>query len=245
MIKSMEKMINILSLFTINRTSLSIKEIKEELDIPKSTIFRILYTLEEHGYIKKNDATHEYSIGHEFFRLGSIYHANLNYRSVAIPLMQSLMEETLETVELNILDGINRVCIEKIDSPMDVRNFVQVGQRKTAYLGASGKVMLAFLSEEEQKQIYREIEALDLLDIDQFKNELSEIRKAGYAITQGERIIGLYSIATPILGPNGKLIAGLTLAGPIQRLSEERVAFLIAKCVQTAKKISKQLGYYE
>ena len=245
MIKSMEKMIHILDLFSIDRPTLSIKEIQKELELPKSTIFRILNTLERHHFIHKNEATHIYSLGYQFFRLGSIYQTNLDYRHVSLPLMRSLMEETHETVELNILDGINRVCIEKIDSPMDVRNFVRVGERQSAYLGASGKVMLAYLGDEELEEAYKEIEALDLLDMELFKKELSDIKKVGYAITQGERIIGTYAIAAPILGVNGKLVAGLTLAGPIQRLSEERVAFLKAKCMQTARKISRQLGYYE
>lgn len=245
MIKSMDKMVNILSLFSLEKTSLSIKEIQQELNIPKSTIFRILNTLEQHQYIHKNEATHQYSLGYQFFRLGSIYQSNLDYRNVALPQMQLLMEETQETVELNILDGIYRVCIEKIDSPLDVRNFVRVGERKAAYLGASGKVMLAHLPEVEMESMLKKIEALDLLDIDHFRKEFEEIKKLGYAITYGERIIGTYAIAAPILGQGGKLVAGLTLAGPIQRLSEERIAFLKAKCLRAASRISKYLGYDE
>lgn len=245
MIKSMEKMIQILGMFSIDKTTLSIKEIQEELKFPKSTIFRILATLEHHSYIQRNIATHEYSIGHQFFRLGSIYQSNLDYRRVALPEMQKLMEETQETVELNILDGINRVCIEKIDSPLDVRNFVRVGERKSAYIGASGKVMLAFLSDEEKVKVYKEVQDLNVVDMKRFKEELQAIKTAGYAFTQGERIVGTYAIAAPILGPNGNLIAGITLAGPIQRLSEERSAQLKAQCVQTAKKISTFLGYYD
>lgn len=243
--KSMEKMIQILGLFSIDRPKLTIKEVQEELKIPKSTIFRILDTLEQYQFIQRNEVTHDYSLGYQFFRLGSIYQLNLNFRDVALPQMRLLMEETQETVELNILNGIHRVCVEKIDSPLDVRNFVRVGERKPAYLGASGKVMLAFLSDEELEEVYKEVQALDLFDMGQFKKELHEIKMNGYAITQGERIIGTYAIAAPILGPSGKLIAGLTLAGPLQRLSEERAALLKARCIQSAKRISTQLGYFD
>lgn len=239
-------MIQILSIFSIDRPSLTIKDIQDELDMPKSTIFRILNTLEQHQYIQRNDETHVYSLGYEFFRLGSIYQLNLDYRRVALPHMYDLMEETEETVELNILIGINRVCVEKIDSPHDVRNFVRVGERSPAYSGASGKVMLAFLNDKELVEIFKKLKSQNIdIDINQLKKELQEIRKLGYAITRGERIYGSYAIAAPILGPNGKLIAGLTIAGPLQRLSEEREAFLTVKCIQAAKKISKYLGYYE
>ena len=243
MIKSIEKMTQILNLFSIDRPKLLIKEIQEELKMPKSTVFRILDTLEQTNFIQRNEATHEYSLGFQLFRLGSVYQMNLDYRRIALPHMRELMEETKETVELNILDGSNRICIEKIDSPLDVRNFVRVGERKPAYLGASGKVMLAFLPEEELEIILKSVEELNIISISELKRELQEIRVTGYAITQGERILGTYSIAAPILGVQGQLIAGINLAGPLQRLTEERVALLKARCMQTASKISQLMGY--
>ncbi|MDN4491990.1 IclR family transcriptional regulator [Ureibacillus aquaedulcis] len=245
MIKSMEKMIEILSLYSSDCTQLSIKEIQDELNMPKSTVFRILNTLEAHGYIHKNDDTHLYALGYQFFRLGSIYQSNLDYRRVALPEMKKLMEDTKETVELNILDGSSRVCIEKIDSPLDVRSFVRVGERKQAYLGASGKVLLAFLSDEEQQIVLKQIQSEEKINIKKLKDELVEIRSNGYAFTQGERIVGSFAIATPILGVNGTLVAGLTIAGPLQRLSEERISVLKTELIKTAKTISNYLGYFE
>lgn len=243
MIKSVEKATMILNLFSIDRPTLLIKEIQEELKMPKSTVFRLLDTLEQTNFIQRNEATHEYTLGFQVFRLGSIFQSNLDYRKVALPHMQALMEETKETVELNIIDGINRVCIEKIDSPLDVRNFVRVGERKPAYLGASGKVMLAFLPQNELEVILQEVAALNIINMEDLKKELKEIQQTGYAITHGERILGTYSIAAPILGVNGQLVAGINLAGPIQRLTEERTALLKARCIQTAQRISQYMGY--
>ena len=243
MIKSIDEMTHILSLFTFDRPVLSLKEIQEEVKMPKSTIFRILDTLEQSDFIQKNRKTHEYSLGYQVFRLGNVYQQHLDYRKVSIPHMEQLMEETKETVELNILDGIHRICIEKIDSPLDVRNFVKVGERKPAYLGAAGKVMLAFLPPGELDQRLTEIESLNIIDIRNLEKELLEIQQTGYAITQGERILGTYSIAAPIFAANGELVAGLNIAGPLQRLTEERVALLKARCMQTAEKISIRLGY--
>lgn len=243
MIKSIDKMAHILSLFTFERPVLSLKEIQEETKMPKSTIFRILETLEHNDFIQKNSKTHEYSLGYQVFRLGNVYQQGLDYRKVALPHMEQLMDETKETVELNILDGIYRICIEKIDSPLDVRNFVKVGERKPAYLGAAGKVMLAFLPHEELEKRLVEIEEQNIVNIRVLEKELLEIQQTGYAITTGERILGTYSIAAPILGAKGELVAGLNIAGPLQRLTEERVALLKARCIQTAEKISIRLGY--
>lgn len=236
-------MIHILSLFSMNCTSLSISEIQTELGYPKSTIFRILSTLEKYNYIKKNPDNHRYSLGFQFFRLGSIVQSEFDFRQVALPVMKQLVNETNETVELNIVDGSSRICIEKVDSPLDVRNFVRIGERKPLYAGASGKVLLAFLPPDEREKILDNLRASDI-DIDKLKEELAEIREKGYKVTKGERVAGSFAIACPIFDYTSELVAGLTIAGPIQRLTKEHEALLIEKLKVAATKINEQLGYF-
>lgn len=236
-------MIQILSLFSMNRTSLSISEIQAELGYPKSTVFRILSTLEKYNYVKKNPDNHRYSLGFQFFRLGSIVQSEFDFRQAALPIMKQLVDETNETVELNIVDGSSRICIEKVDSPLDVRNFVRIGERKPLYLGASGKVLLAFLSKNEQEKVFEELRSNDI-DIDKLKKELEDIRKNGYKVTKAERVAGSFAIACPIFDYTGEMVAGLTIAGPIQRLTKEHETLLIKKLIVAAKKISEELGYF-
>src|SRR5690625_4502964 len=153
MIKSFERMFAILSMFSMDRTSLSISEIEKELGYPKSTIFRILNSLIEGDFIEQDPDTHRYLIGMQFFRLGSIFQSQLDLRNVSLPVMKQLSKESQETIELNIVDETNRFCIEKIDSPLAVRNFVQIGDRHPLHLGASGKSLLAFVEQKEQEKI--------------------------------------------------------------------------------------------
>lgn len=243
--KAFEKMFNILALFSMERTSLSISEIQAELNYPKSTIFRILNTLEKHNYIERNPDNHRYSLGFNFFRLGSIVQSQMDFRKVALPYMRKLVEQTSETVELNILDELSRVCVEKVDSPLDVRNFVRIGERKPLHRGASGKVLLAFHNMEEVEEILDQLEEQD----EEFQKkdllkQLTEIREKGFYVSKGERVPGSFAVAAPILGQNGELVASLTIAGPIQRLTDQREQELIDKLIDCAKTISSHLGYF-
>lgn len=241
--KSFEKMFNILSLYSMDRTSLSISEIQEALQYPKSTIFRILNTLEKNNYVERNPDNHRYSLGINFFRLGSIVQSQLDFRKVSLPIMKRLVEETNETVELNIIDGLNRVCIEKVDSPLDVRNFVRIGERKTLHLGASGKVLMAFLEKAEQNRIADNLVLDTEIDKERLLNSLEDIRKQGYACTRGERVPGSFAVAAPLFDKDGQMIASLTIAGPIQRLSDEREKELLQILLKASREISQNLGY--
>lgn len=238
-------MFAILSLFSMDRTSLAISEIEEELSFPKSTVFRILNTLENGEFIIKNQENHRYSLGHQFFRLGSIYQSQLDFRSVALPIMRELAAKSSETIELNIMDGLSRVCIEKIDSTLTVRNFVRVGEQQPIHLGASGKILLAFTNNEEKERVLSVLgKELGRKEQD-LREDLVSAYEKGYAFTKGERVSGSFAIAAPLFDVSGESIASLTLAGPIQRLSEERENILIQLLTKSAKEISKRLGYLQ
>ncbi|MDQ0184503.1 IclR family transcriptional regulator [Cytobacillus kochii] len=244
--KIIEKMAKILSLYSMNRTSLSISEVQEELGYPKSTVFRILNALEEFDYIERNKDTHRYSLGVNFFRLGSIVQSQLDFRHVAIPIMKKMVEETSETVELNIKDDLNRVCVEKVDSPQDVRNFVRIGERKPLHLGASGKVLIAFEKETDREKTLDNLAMQNsLIPIQALREELNQINQRGFCVTKGERVPGSFAIAAPIFDQNKEMVASLTIAGPIQRLTPEHEEELIAKINEGARQISNNLGYFE
>lgn len=244
MMKSFERMFAILSMFSMDRTSLSISEIEKELGYPKSTIFRILNSLIKGDFIEQDPDTHRYLIGMQFFRLGSIFQSQLDLRNVSLPVMKQLSKDSLETIELNIIDETNRFCIEKIDSPLAVRNFVQVGDRHSLHLGASGKTLLAFVDQEKQDELLSRLSEKYDINTIELRKDLQETKEKGYAFTRGERVIGSFAVSAPILDGEGTLMATLTLAGPIQRLSEEREGKLVQLLTASAKKISERFGYF-
>ncbi len=244
MIKSFERMFSILGMFTMDTPSLSISEIERELNYPKSTIFRILNTLIKADYIVQNPDTHRYSLGMQFFRLGSIFQSQLDLRNISLPVMKQLAKDSLETVELNIIDETSRFCIEKIDSPLTVRNFVQIGDRHPLHLGASGKCLLAFLNLDIQNHLLMRLGEQYDVKIQGLKEDLKRIRNKGYAFTKGERVVGSFAVSAPLYDEGGGLIASITLSGPIQRLNGERENELINLLTNSATIISQSFGNF-
>ena len=241
-IKSVEKLLRILNCFSLDKKEWSIKELHEETGFNKSTIYRLLVTLEQHGYMEQNPVNQKYYLGFRFFHLGSIVQNSMDLRQAALPVMKRLAEETKETIELNIIDQNQRICIEKVDSPETVRNFVRVGERNPLHLGASGKILLAHLDKESQRDILRQY-GLDEATQDSLLQELDEIRKEGYVVTRGERVPGSFAVAVPIWDHTGQVVAGLTMAGPIQRLGDALLNDTIGKVKQAGMEISERFGY--
>ncbi|UTR12054.1 IclR family transcriptional regulator [Evansella sp. LMS18] len=241
-VKSIDKLFDILECFLDGQDELTITEIRQKTSFPKSTIFRLLATLEDRNYIKKDSATHRYSLGFKFFHLGSRVQNSLEVRKIALPEMQNLAQKTHETIGLNIVEGLGRICIEKIDSPHKVRNYVRLGSSNPLTKGASGKLLLAFLPLERQK------EALDQLagspeERDSLEQEIEQIHQNGYSLTKEERIQGSFSISAPLYDYSNQVIAGLSIAGPTQRLTPDYQKDLVKFLRESANDISEQLGY--
>ncbi|MFT9846205.1 IclR family transcriptional regulator [Aneurinibacillus sp. REN35] len=242
-VKSLEKTLDILESFSLDEPVLTLTSIQRKTGLPKSTVFRLLHTLEKRKYIQQNDTTQKYELGFKFFTLGSIVQNAFNLREIALSVMRELMEKTDETIELNILEGGQRVCIEKVDSPHTVRNFVRIGEQHEIHQGASGKVLFAHVSEAERIRL---LDRLPLVGDAKAKlaEELMRIKKEGVCVTREERMKGSFAIAAPIFDYTGAAIAGLTLAGPIQRLTENNSGPMIAETIHAARLISERMGYY-
>lgn len=239
--QSIERMIQIIECFSEDKPELSIKEIVEQTKLHKSTIFRILTTLEKYNYIQKNEESHKYSLGFNFFRIGSIVLNHFDIRKLALPYMKQLSKETNEAISLNVIDNFERVCIEKVDSPITVINFVRIGHSNPLYRGASGKCLLAFWSKSKQEQYFDKLH-LEQKELEKLKEEIQHIRKQMYSISIEERSQGNFAISAPILDFNKKIISALTITGPLQRFNKEKYLKLLKSATL---KISSSLGYQE
>lgn len=227
--------------FSVEEQELSISELAEKLCLPKSTISRLLGTLRHKNFIDQDIHTQRYRLGFRLYDLGNVYAAGMDLRKLAYPLMKELNRATSETVNLNIVDRGERVCIEKIESPHPVRNFVRVGERNSLCYGAAGKVLLAFLPNAEIGELVGR-ENLAVEAEAELLRELKKIRQDGYCITVGNRVEGWLAISAPIFDSAGLLIAGLSLSGPIERLIT-RTEGLTEQLLRTTEMISWRMGY--
>lgn len=243
-VQSVERALMIMECFTLEEPQQSLGVLAAQTNLSKSTVYRLLHTLVKCGYIKQDNLTQKYSLSFKLFRLGSVVAGNISLREAAFPMMQRLSEEISETINLNIIESDQRVCIEKIESSEQIRNIVKVGQRNALWIGASGKVLLANLEESERKRILEDAKKFHTLTFeeDELTRELEMICKQGFVLTVDERLRGAFAIASPIFDHIGKLIGGITAAGPIHRLSQERKSFIINQVKYSAYKISEALG---
>ncbi|MFT9846195.1 IclR family transcriptional regulator [Aneurinibacillus sp. REN35] len=241
-VKSIEKVLSVVECFSFDQMELSISDIQRKTGYPKSTIFRLLATLEKRHYIEQDKESQKYRLGHMFFRLGAIVQEQFDLRKIALSVMRELAVTTNETVTLNTFDDTKRICIERVDSPERVRNFVRIGERNSLCRGATGKTMLAFLNEREQMRIM-DAEAEYIDDRGRLEQELHEIRQHGYGITRGDRIQGSFAVSAPIFDHSAQLLGTLSIAGPVQRLNEEHERFLITTVLEASRNISEKLGY--
>ncbi|WP_134704236.1 IclR family transcriptional regulator [Ammoniphilus sp. YIM 78166] len=243
-VQSVERAMRIMECFTLEKPQQTLGELAAQTNLSKSTVYRLLSTLEGIGYIKQDDLTQKYSLGFKVFFLGSVVTGNLSLRETALPFMRKLGEEISETVDLNIIEGGQRVCIEMVESSEQIRNIVKVGQRNALWVGASGRVLLANLEAAERQNILQEAVRQNQLDMDQsvLEEKLDLIRTKGYAISIDERVKGSFAIASPIFTHEGKLAGGVTAAGPIHRLSGDQTPFVIQQVMHTAYQISQAMG---
>ncbi|MHB1653151.1 MAG: IclR family transcriptional regulator [Desulfitobacteriaceae bacterium] len=247
-IQSVEKALEILKCFSIKTPELGVSELASRLGLYKSTVHRMIKTLEDQNFIVQNVQNQKYRLGFILFDLGRAVVSNLEVRNVALPYMQDLSVLTKETVTLNIVDNDERVCIEKVESTSSVRDFVQIGLRNPLFIASSGKLLLAYFPFNERERLISEknlgvtVQGR-LIETKALHEELELIVKNGYSFSTNERCIGTSSLAVPIRNNEGTVIAALSVSGPESRFTVENIDFLISKTWATAEKISQCLGW--
>ncbi|MBX6353615.1 MAG: IclR family transcriptional regulator [Thermoflavifilum sp.] len=240
--QSIDRVAGILDCFSADVTDLTLGEIAERTNLPKPTVYRLLSAMRKHRWIEQDERTGMYRLGFRLVTLGAMVPGQMNLRQSALPVMTRLAESTKETVNLNVIDGNERVCVELVEGSHAIRHFVKLGTRNSLISGASGKVLLAYMSPVRRDEILRTIYARDTLDMTHLQQELEHIRQQGYAVTYGNRVPGACGISAPLFDRTGCLIAGLTVSGPIERI-REREATIVAQLLEAAAEISARLGY--
>lgn len=229
-VRAVERALDLLECFSKNKSEIGLSELARMLMLPKATVFRIANTLEDKGYLFQDPERQAYRLGPKAAALGNAFLTNLDYRVIALPLMKNLRDEMQETVSLYIsVENQYRMCVQRVESPHILRQFINIGDRLPLNRGSAGKLLIAF-----QKL------AVDLDGLE--PAEIIKIHKQGYATSFEERERGLASISAPVFDNRGETIASLTVSGPAFRFSaneQER----IKKTVETAQQISFRLGY--
>lgn len=242
-IKTVTKTIELLEYLCLENNSIGVREASRILEMPKSTIQRILNSLLAKEIVDFDTVSQNYSLGNGMMRLFAPYLGKNNLFMVSQEFMDKLRDEVGETVGLHTHVNGRQMLIHQSESKQELKWSLIPGKIYPINAGASGKILLAFMSPEQYekakpyfgKVTERSPSEQELLE------ELERIRKDGYSVSRGEFSIGEMGIAVPIM-KSGKILASLSIYGPESRINEKDFNWIIHRLNYTAEMISRYLG---
>jgi IclR family KDG regulon transcriptional repressor len=183
-ITALQRGLRLLQLFSASSQGLTAKQVAERSHLPVSTVHRFLANLESTGFL--NCSGNVYHLGIACFAIGQAALAQLDIRRVSLPYLQELNQQTRETVHLTVRHGASAVYVEKLDSTEQLRIYSRIGATVPLYCTAVGKIMLAYMSDEQQKQQLLQLSLKRYTpntvgNLQQLEAELHRVRKNGYA----------------------------------------------------------------
>ncbi|PWB56249.1 MAG: IclR family transcriptional regulator [Anaerolineales bacterium] len=245
-VRAVERALDILLCFRTDRSSLSLTEIAEQVGMNKSTIHRLLATLESKHFIIRDKATGMYQLGYLFVELASIILQDLDLRQLAKPYLQQLSDRSGETVDLAILSDGHVVYLQVIESTQRVKIAAAVGERLPATCTATGKAFLAYLPESQVRQILDQDSTRyterTLTSLEKLLANLRETRTRGFSISEQEYEIEINAVAAPIMDANGSPVAVIAIVGPSYRMPPERLQSLGQLLKETTDALSREVG---
>lgn len=234
-VRSVQRALDILSLLTEERPQVTVREIVSETGLPKTTVLRIVQTLEQNGLLWA--ASSGYTAGPGLWRWAHLARGSWELPPETRRLMRDLGLRQRETVNLYMLRDIHRVCVAQQESPQPLRHVVHVGDELPLWAGASSKVLLrdapdALLVRVARSSPYGEGH------VKRLREWIEEAAFRGWAVSHGEREEGLSAVAVPILGRAGGVVAALSLSGPSVRFPDQTVQ----RFATDLRKVARQIG---
>lgn len=244
-LSSLDNALSILNLFIAN-AELSPGEVSTLSGINKSTVFRLLATLESRGFLLRNESN-KYRLGVKLFTLGQLVYSRMELVSILHPYLAKLAKATGETTHLSMMDDSTHIVfLDKVVSPSLLKMDTPLGFRIYAHLTGTGKAILAFESEQTVNQYLKTAEfpsqtSHSLRNAKQLLEILDQIRADGYACDSEECEIGLTCFAAPVLDASGHPIAAISTSGPTTRMAANRDSY-IQSLKEIAGEIHKKLS---
>lgn len=216
-VESVERALNILETFKEGETELSLASIAQKTGYYKSTILRLIGTLEHFDYIQKTDLGN-YRLGRTVFQLGLMYKNSLDTEQYVRPILQSLVQTTNETAAYYVRIGTKRQCLYRVNSPRSARHHLEEGAILPLEVGATGQILRAYQAQKESTNI---------------------IKEQGFYVSLGERDPDVAAVAVPVLNSEGQIYGALSVSGLCSRFDsskrEEALKELMIKSEELAK----------
>jgi DNA-binding IclR family transcriptional regulator len=245
-VRAVERAIDVLLCFGSEERGLTLTQIASRVKMSKSTVLRLLTTLESRRFINRDHATRLYHLGFGFIEAASQVLQEIDLERWALPYLQRLSAECSETVDLAILDDTHVVYLLVVESVQRVKIAAAVGERLPACCTATGKAFLAYLPSDQVQAIvergsgrYRDGAPVSLPCL---YRDLQATRERGFAISEEEYEQDINAVAAPILNTDGWPMLVIAIVGPSFRLSQERMQLLGQAIRTTVDSLTREIG---
>lgn len=245
--QSVERIFSILQYLSGERGGDTLSAIARCTQAPKTSVVSLLAGMVDAGYLLRDDAG-RYRIGPVMLSLAMRIVSGTNLPAMVRPVLERLALATGETALAGTLapDGDLAIYIEKVESSNPVRYTVSLGEQRELYSSAIGKLLLAHLHDDLQaiylrKQTLVAFTPATITSVAALRAELASIRAAGLSQTRNERVVGASAMAAPVFDADGRVIAGLVIAGPTDRMRANRV-HNTAQIKKEARQLSQFIG---
>jgi IclR family acetate operon transcriptional repressor len=240
-VRAVGRALDILMAFTAADYELSAGELLKRVDLSRPTLYRLLYTLEESGFLISVGDPQKFRLGPSVAHLAHVWTSSLDLVEVARPFMHRLWEQSGETVALFVPQGAYRSCIAELPSTQPLSFKRGMGYRERIVVGASGRTILAYAKiSAEELETYAEGTGVDL---SKYPAEFDRIRKRGYAVSKEELIQGAVAMAAPFFDGAGEVAGSIAVFGPSARLDAGRIEELGRLLTREAEAMSGALGH--
>ena len=239
-VRAVGRALDILMAFTATDHELSASELFKRVDLSRPTLYRLLHTLEESGFVVSFGEPQKFRLGPSVAHLAHVWRSSLNVGSVAQPMLRRIRDSSGESAALFVWQGAWRTCIAEMPSVQPLSFRRGVGYRERIVLGASGRVVLAHsnTSLEELTAFAKD----SPIDVRKYAKELEAVRRRGYAVSRNELLPGAVAVAAPFFDGSGEVAGSIAIYGPAVRLHEPQIESCAALLIVEAKALSKALG---
>jgi len=239
-VRAVDRALEILLAFTATDYELTVGQLLKRVDLSRPTLYRLLYTLEQCGFVVSEGDPQKFRLGPSVGQLAHVWTSSLDLSPLATPPMQRLREQTGETVALFVLQGGDRLCIAELPSPQPLSFKRGIGYRERISVGASGRAILASIGQGDEDR--RRYAAERGLDIARPAEDLDLVKRRGYAVSKDDLIQGAVAIAAPFFDRSGQVAGSLGVFGPSAPLPAGRIEEFGELVVREAAELSRTLG---
>ncbi len=242
-VQVLDRALAILDALAQLREDASLAEVAAAVKLHKSSVHRLLMSLERHRLVDRDPQSGKFRLGMRLFDLGTLAVARFNVRDRGRPHLERLMYNSHETVHLCVLDNGEMLYVDKIEPDRAVRLSSTIGHRNNAHCTAVGKAMLALLTEAEvdailQQRGMQRCTGRTLVTPAELKADLRAIRERGYAVDDEEHEEGVRCVAAAVRDSAGRPVAAMSVSAPSFRLSQEKLPVVAQLVMETAQAFS-------